>query len=184
MKKLGITVLLTIALGAPFAHADEATKFTQAEKLLTLLKVDQQLEVTNLRMRESTRRMVESQNLPEELAAKMQTVFDKQFDMVSAATKWDSMKNEIIAIYTQTFTEEEINGLVTFYQSDLGQKMLNKLPELFQKGMEIAQGKLMAQQQDIQKKMMEEWVNFESALTDEERAILESIQQPGNGIQN
>lgn len=171
-------------MGTPMAHADEASKNAQAEKLLSLLKVDQQLEVTNQRMRQQTERMVAAQNLPEGLAGKMQKIFDKQFDMVSEATNWDSMKGEIIAVYTTTFTEEELAGLVTFYESDLGQKMIEKLPQLFQKGMEIAQGRLLSKQQEIEKTMMEEWVKFEADLSEEERSILESIQQPGNGIQN
>ncbi|MCB1651868.1 MAG: DUF2059 domain-containing protein, partial [Alphaproteobacteria bacterium] len=108
----------------------------------------------------------------------------KQFDLVSSATNWDSMKNEVIAVYTTTFTEQEIAKLVEFYSSDLGQKMIDKLPELFRQGMEIAQKRLMENQQEIEKTMMEEWVKFEADLTDEERAALESIQPPGNGIQN
>lgn len=184
MKFKALAVTLIILAGATLAQADEANKNAQAEKLLTLLKVDQQLEVTNQRMRMQTQRMVDAQNLPKGLSAKMQKVFDKQFEMVSAATSWDSMKNEVIAVYTTTFTEEELTTLVDFYSSDLGQKMIEKLPELFRQGMEIAQKRLMQNQQEIEKTMMEEWVRFEADLTDEERAVLESIQQPGNGIQN
>ena len=184
MKFKALVLTLTFLAGTTLVQADEATKNAQAEKLLSLLKVDQQLEVTNQRMRMQTQRMVDSQNLPKDLAAKMQKVFDKQFDLVSSATNWDSMKNEVIAVYTTTFTEEEIAKLVEFYSSDLGKKMIDKLPELFRQGMEIAQKRLMENQQEIEKTMMEEWVKFEADLTDEERAALESIQPPGNGIQN
>ncbi len=184
MKRMAPVIIIVMLMGTALAQADEASKSAQAEKLLSLLKVDKQLEVTNQRMRRQTERMVASQNLPQDLAVKMQKVFDKQFDMVSEVTSWDSMKNEVIAVYTTTFTEDEINGLVDFYSSDLGQKMIDKLPELFQKGMEIAQGRLIQKQPEIQKMMMEEWVKFEEGLTDEERALLESIQKPGDGIQN
>ena len=182
MKKKTLIIFMAMLMGTTLAYADEATKNAQTEKLLKFMKVDQQLEVTNQRMRRQTERMLAAQNLPEGLSGKMQKIFNKQFDMVTEATSWDNLKNDVIAIYTTTFTEEEINGLVEFYSSDLGQKMIANLPDLFQKGMEIAQNRLMEKKQEIEKTMMEEWVQFEAELTDEERAVLESIQRPGNGL--
>lgn len=46
-------------------------------------------------------------------------------------------ETSIVAIYQEAFTGEEIDGLIAFYRSPLGQKALAKMPALMKKGAEI-----------------------------------------------
>ncbi|MDY0275438.1 MAG: DUF2059 domain-containing protein [Desulfomicrobium sp.] len=51
---------------------------------------------------------------------------------------WDKIENQYIDLYTTVFTEEDIKGLVGFYNSELGKKVTEKMPELMQQSMVVA----------------------------------------------
>jgi hypothetical protein len=42
-------------------------------------------------------------------------------------------------IYTDTFTKEALEGIIAFYKTPAGQKLIKKLPELMQKSMQLFQ---------------------------------------------
>ncbi len=42
-------------------------------------------------------------------------------------------------VYSKHFTEQEIDDLLHFYQSDTGKKMIDKMPAILQESMEIGQ---------------------------------------------
>lgn len=44
-----------------------------------------------------------------------------------------------IALYTKEFTEEEMKAIIAFYETPLGQKTLDKLPDLLQAGSKISE---------------------------------------------
>jgi len=50
---------------------------------------------------------------------------------------WQSLKVELIRLYTQAFTEAELHSIMDFYKSPVGQKMITKQPELIVQGTEI-----------------------------------------------
>jgi hypothetical protein len=49
---------------------------------------------------------------------------------------WELIRELYADIYMEVFTEEEMRELIKFYQSPLGQKVLEKTPELLQLSME------------------------------------------------
>jgi uncharacterized protein len=55
---------------------------------------------------------------------------------------WKSLKEDYIKLYAATFSQEEINGLISFYQSPLGRSYLEKLPILTLKSGEITQNRM------------------------------------------
>lgn len=52
---------------------------------------------------------------------------------------YDRLKNDLVAIYSQHFTDAELDALIQFYQTDVGQKSLKILPKLTQESMELGQ---------------------------------------------
>jgi hypothetical protein len=51
----------------------------------------------------------------------------------------DNIGKEIARLYTEAFTEDELRQLIAFYKTPVGQKALQKMPELMQKGMAYGQ---------------------------------------------
>jgi hypothetical protein len=76
-------------------------------------------------------------------AARMHAVF-------SDPTLVDDMIAEMVPMYAETYTLDEIRQLTAFYASPLGQKMQAKMPELMSRSMQISQRVIMPR---IQKAM-------------------------------
>jgi hypothetical protein len=45
---------------------------------------------------------------------------------------WAGMKDNLITMYMQAFTEQELNEINTFYSTPAGKKLIQRLPELIQ----------------------------------------------------
>ncbi len=74
--------------------------------------------------------------------------------LFSDPTLIDDMIAEMVPLYAETYTLDEIRQLTAFYASPLGQKMQAKMPELMNRSLQISQRvmmpriqKLMAQSQ-------------------------------------
>lgn len=62
----------------------------------------------------------------------------KEFKKELAAST-NGLYKKMAKIYTESFTEEEIDKILAFYNTPVGKKMVEITPELTKKGMEIGQ---------------------------------------------
>jgi hypothetical protein len=69
----------------------------------------------------------------------MDEMQQKLMKMVADRMSWEKTKPAFVRIYVETFTETDIDGIVTFYKSPAGQAMLDKMPQLIQKSMAVGQ---------------------------------------------
>jgi hypothetical protein len=81
---------------------------------------------------------------PEQVAQARQ-VQTKIMDLVKARISWEKMRPQYVKLYAETFSDEEISGMLAFYGSPAGRAMLEKMPALVTKIMGVAQ----AQMKDI-----------------------------------
>ncbi|MGY3088658.1 hypothetical protein ACVWYF_001698 [Hymenobacter sp. UYAg731] len=65
----------------------------------------------------------------------MRTFFSKYMS-------WNSLKPDIVEVYSRNFTEPELRDITKFYQTPTGRKMSAVLPQLMQSGMEIGQKRI------------------------------------------
>ena len=66
------------------------------------------------------------------------------------------MKADYIRVYSETLSEPEIDSILAFYKTTGGQALLEKLPVLTKKGMEIGQ----AQMKDVGPEIQQAVENF------------------------
>ena len=52
---------------------------------------------------------------------------------------WESMKHDMAKIYTKNFTDKELNELIIFYRTPLGQKVAMLVPTLTSEGAALGQ---------------------------------------------
>lgn len=55
---------------------------------------------------------------------------------------WNSLKPDMVEVYSRNFTEAELHDITKFYQTPTGRKMSAVLPQLMQSGMEIGQKRI------------------------------------------
>lgn len=53
--------------------------------------------------------------------------------------KMDDLYNQLTNVYLESYSEEEIDAILAFYDTPVGQKMIAQTPHITQKSMEIGQ---------------------------------------------
>lgn len=56
----------------------------------------------------------------------------------STYMNFESIEADMIQLYTDSFSEDDLKGLINFYATDLGQRSIDKLPHLGQRGAEMS----------------------------------------------
>lgn len=64
-------------------------------------------------------------------------------DILKEQLKWETLEPMFAQLYVDTFTEAELKQLTEFYKTPVGQKLIDKQPELAQKFGRITQQKAM-----------------------------------------
>ena len=67
-----------------------------------------------------------------------------------------SLQEELLTIYTAEFTEEELKQIVAFYQTPVGKKAIEKLPQLTAKAGQRGVARVQAHQAELQQMIEEE----------------------------
>jgi hypothetical protein len=78
-----------------------------------------------------------------------QEFIDNSMKVVDENYGWPVVEPAYVKLYLNTYTEAELDGILTFYKSPAGQAMLSKAPELAAGSMQIVHGHM----NDFQPKM-------------------------------
>lgn len=66
---------------------------------------------------------------------------------------YEDLEEELIKIYSEAFTAEELKELTAFYQTPTGQKTLELMPSLMAQGMELGQAKVQARMSELEERI-------------------------------
>lgn len=130
------TLILAMTLSSvdPSSASDGAPAPASAkpdkEHLRTALKLLETME-TDKALQKGIENMVDLKIKQQPLLAPYRETLLKFF---SKYTSWDSLKNDMAAIYAENFTTEELKKLIDFYQTPVGKKFARKNPELARRG--------------------------------------------------
>jgi len=137
IMKLLFAVCCTAALLWTPARADEATKNAKVEELLKLSKADQMMT----QIADQMKAMSAAQLGKTDMSPEARKAADEMTNKITALIRerWDKMRPQFVKVYADTYTEEELDGIVAFYKSPAGQAMLTKMPDLMKRSMALAQ---------------------------------------------
>ncbi|MBP8006581.1 MAG: DUF2059 domain-containing protein [Acinetobacter sp.] len=164
MKKLIPTLVLGAAICMP-AFAQQASK-ESVKELLKITKseqlIDQMSEQMNMMMSSSIEQMTQGQNLTTKQELAIINYSQELAKIMQQDLTWAKLEPDMIKIYAEEFTQQEINGMLEFYKTPVGQSMINKMPILMQKSMQIGYKqmnevtpKIMQAVEKLQKEMQE-----------------------------
>ena len=154
MKRLAL--LLCLALCLPLTvRADDATKRAKVQEMLTLLHIDrtmdQFMDILEKQATAATNAKLSSQGASSDRKTRVDAFQKQLFDFIESQIGWKSMQTEYTDMYANTFTEDEIDGMLAFYKSPAGLAMVSKTPELMTKSTTMVQKKMLALEPQIQK---------------------------------
>jgi len=131
MKLFFLTILIgAVALFQPaVTRADEASHRKAAESLLSMMNMDAV-------MGSAIDQMLAMQIKQNPAIAPYET---EMKNFLKKYMSWAGLKDDMVKIYADEFTEAELGELSAFYQTPLGKKTLQKMPTLMAKGAELGQ---------------------------------------------
>ena len=135
MRYIPVSLIIAITLlwCAPPVRADEASKSAKAEELLQLTQGDQMIKAMEPMMKGMLSQA--EKDIPAEQRAKVGEMQGKIMELI--AVSLNKAKPALAKVYTDTYTEEEIDGILAFYKSTAGKAFLQKMPEVMQRSMPV-----------------------------------------------
>jgi len=134
IKKLfAMTVLSVFASLCQAEPPSEASVNTLLD--ITKIKsiVDKMPATMEQPMRIMLRQAAADQNLSPEQKQTLDATAQKFLQIIGEEFSWEELKPIYIQIYMETFTQEEIDSLIAFYQTPTGSALVDKMPLIMQK---------------------------------------------------
>ena len=142
MRTLRIAVAVVATFVAVSARAAPASA-ESVERLMQAMQVQAQLETMYAQvlpaMQSSMRQTLATQMRPEEAARIYDAVQARVNAVVLEQLSWARLKPGFTRIYAEAFSQEEVDGLIAFYQGPLGAALIRKTPLLIQRSMQMMQ---------------------------------------------
>ncbi|MDQ7083609.1 MAG: DUF2059 domain-containing protein [Sulfurovum sp.] len=130
------SLLLIASLALPcsvYANAEASPKLGLAEELLTTMHIDKNYakmidKITLMQLRKNPKLKVVEGTIHE--------FFEKYMG-------WDVLKVEMATLYNKNYTSKELEDIIAFYKTEVGQKTLKLMPQIVLSGTQLAQKKLL-----------------------------------------
>lgn len=149
MRLKSAIIAIAIATSSVAAYAQNATK-QSVSKLLEVAQVRQQMEtmfsVMEKQMSGQFAKKLRSSMGSETSDEQMQKVKQIEKNIIRVVREemaWDRIEPTYIKIYQDNFTQKEVDGLITFYSSPVGQSTLKKMPQVMQSAVQTTQRDIM-----------------------------------------
>ncbi|MFI8740299.1 DUF2059 domain-containing protein [Stutzerimonas zhaodongensis] len=155
LRTFGLCSVLSMALLSGQASADSSGHKAQAERFLELVNADRLAVPVYAQVQQMFAERFEQTQAPASKRALLERYQSKADAALDKAIGWEQVKPDLIKLYTETFTEQELSQLNDFYESALGKKMLTKLPELNARSAQVTQAKLQSAVPQVNKLLAE-----------------------------
>lgn len=177
-KSITLIAMAALLCISTSGFAQEDKRATLAEELLTLMDIQENIEKSFAAVKRMQMAQFQSMDMPDEGRENVISYQQKIMDFLSQEMSWDKLKTDYISIYAETFSEEEIQGLIDFYKSPIGQKFIEKQPELMERSMRISQKQMMALMPKLKKMTMEAKQEYKKTTVESEEAKKAIEKQP------
>ena len=116
--------------------ADLAKRKELAAKLIPVLKIGDGVTRSFEQIKKSQLDMQARQFKSRQIQDTEETS-RKTMELMNKELNWDKLKDQFINLYAESFSAEELEALIKFYDSPAGAKIVDKQPEVQQKAMLI-----------------------------------------------
>ncbi|MDH6018480.1 DUF2059 domain-containing protein [Vibrio splendidus] len=148
----GFSLVLSVII-CTFAQANTSVEFETAQKLLTAMDVDKQMSGGFDAMLPIVNQIAGKLELNSQETDQLKDLYKDWFENDIDRVK---MRIEIAKLYSNQFTVTEMNQIIEFYDTPIGQKLIQKSPELAKLGAQIG----MTEAQDKQQQLLERITPF------------------------
>ena len=174
MKRTLVAILALnclAAFGAETPAADAGTAAPPASPA----SIKELLDVTNARSlvdnmwgqierytNASLRRTLQNKELTPAQQKEFTVLNEKILDSLKKELNWEKLEPLYYEIYSKSFTDEEIKGMIDFYKTPAGQAVLRKMPVVLRETMTAMQERLGPTMARVQETIKEEAAKIEA----------------------
>lgn len=142
MIRLRVCTAFLLLLASPVLLADPASHAEQARRFLQLTRVDRLSVPAYAQVQQMfAQRFAQAQGKDSQkpVLERYQAQANAALDKVVG---WQTLEPELVRLYTRAFSEEELKELLAFYQTPLGSKVLERMPQLMALSAQLTQDRL------------------------------------------
>ena len=124
---------------AALVRADEVSKTAKIEELMHVAQYDRMLKTVLDQMKNMQAGQLAQMSATGEDRERQEAVQRKTMALIAERMSFDKFKPIYVKVYAETFTEEEIDGVLGFYKSPAGKAMVEKMPLMMARMMPLMQ---------------------------------------------
>jgi uncharacterized protein len=142
MNRLMIALILCFSIFQSLAQTQQPS-VESVETMLRLTKAEALTDSMYAGMDDMMKQMITQSLGNKKLTAAQQRALDQLPAKIVLSMKedfkWETMRPIYIKMYRETFTQNEVDAMNAFYQTPTGQAMIEKMPVVMQKSMQLTQ---------------------------------------------
>ncbi len=146
MKCAAYFLLFCLGLCVRSAHADAASKERKVREMLVALRLE---ETTNRleqaqeeRIRATSEQQLATASPDPDQKKHYEEFRSRVIDLLRRSASWKALEPDFVRLYSDAYSEEELNGILVFYRSPTGRTMLARNLELTDKCIAISQRRM------------------------------------------
>ncbi len=136
MKALALVFVALISFNA---MASESSKQAQLDELLRVMDMDKLMNSMYSQLEVMMNGMSKKMGVKPSEEAIYQKYHAKTTKIFKESLSWEKMKPLVSKMYSDNFSEKEISEMLTFYKTETGQAILQKMPVVMQQSMQMGQ---------------------------------------------
>jgi hypothetical protein len=135
---LGVVLTAAAHAASPSsASIDELLAVTKAERLVRGIAAN-----SDAMMRQGVMESLKGIELSAREQSTIDAMIAKFVSAMSDEMAWEKLRPMYVQLYQETFSQEEIEGLLVFYKSPTGQAVIEKMPQVTRGIMAMTQARL------------------------------------------
>ena len=163
--------LILIGFGAGNSHLTAQPSDESVKQLLALSGSHQMVDITKAQLsgvvNGPIQQAMQGHSMTPEITEIIQSASAKTQEILNAKLTWESVEPLFVSVYQSTMTQEEVDGIITFYQTPAGKAMVEKMPQLMQLSGQRLQQQLGPIAQTLQQLQQETLLQLQAEFTKE-----------------
>jgi uncharacterized protein len=160
---------------------DQRASRDEVEQFFTAMRLRKNMEMVFQAMREQMKGMSHKMmsdklsTLTPEQQKKFQEAMQGSMDDVMDAMRFEDLISDMIPVYQRYLTREDLQGVIAFYSSPVGQRLLDKTPAMTTEAMKISMERMEKMMPEIMAKMQKRMDEIIKEMGDEKSSAPKKI---------
>jgi hypothetical protein len=129
----------------PLAQAGD-TREAKAERLLELVRAEtmvvDSLKNLETQLMSNGQRALQGRSVTPEQRQQFDAAQQKMLATLQSQLSWEKIRVIYVQLYSEVYSEEEMDQIIAFLSTPAGQSMINKMPLLMQRAQELTMAEL------------------------------------------